>query len=424
MNASHTFPGASAAMLDAVEISVPSEPSAPSPALSDRQFQDLTLSDIEYQWATFAYFRNLCARKGLARADLVSIVANGDYSRLPSVVSTAFKLSKGLLGDLNDLSAPGIFQVSSSTSGDPSYVYTSLADRSLIAACYGRTFGSPESSVGLGFSPSLRILHALSKKAALKGTNAVLRMQLGLEGGFTRFSEMYVTVDVDIPKTILYRALGRPAAIRKMSAAAVARIVRNAQKRGQSISIGGLALLLRPYLDEFRDGEFHLQDKGYFAFAGGGYSGAKGSIRGEKIDKPSFIARLAAVFGIEPVYWSTHFKDIYSFTETSAQIEGYWDSDQKDFLFRPAPDCRIYIVDPKTEAPLRSGRGLVKVISPSPSGRPVAANAVVLQLDTAEITAVAADGRIETFSHVERFKGAGAGGTEGCAFKAAEIARA
>ena len=391
-------------------------------ALSESGFQDLVRSSIEFQWGRFAYYRRLCARQDLSLADLQAFIDEGAYHRLPSVASTAFKLSKGLIGDLNDLSGPGVFQVSSSTSGDPSYVYTSLEELAYVTARYGDTFGFPGVQVGLAFAPSLRILRALSKKADYKGKKAVLRMLLGLEGSDARYDQTYVTVDVDIVKTLLNRVVGRPAVLRKMSAAEVASIIHDAEESGRPISLGGLTLLLRPYLDEFREGEFSLHDKGFVAFSGGGYSGAKGTIRGAKIDKPDFIARIGAVFGIDPGFWSTNIKDIYSFTETPAQIEGFWDRGLGDFLFRPAPDHRVYIVDPETEALLHSGRGLIKVVAPSSTGKPTAANTSVLQFDTAEIVSARPDGRVESFSRVSRFAGAEAPGTVGCAFKAAEIA--
>jgi hypothetical protein len=389
---------------------------------SNGGFQASVRAGIEHQWDRFSYYRNLCVRRNLSRDDLGAIVADGAYDRLPSVLSTAFKRSKDLVEDLSDLAVSGTFQVSSSTSGDPSYVYTSLDDRACIAGLYARTFASPASSAGVAFAPSLRILRHLSKKAAVMGKSAVLRMQLGLEGGYARIPEMAVTVDVDVPKTLLNLALGRPAAVRKMPASAVASVIRDAAAHGQTISLGGLCLLLRPYLEEFREGDFALHEKCHIAFSGGGYTGAKGSIRGEKIDKPAFIARIASIFGIDPPFWATNIKDIYSFTETTAQIEGFWNRDLNDFLFRPSPECRLYIVDPETEQPLRSGRGLIKIISPSRSGRPASATTCVLQFDTAEIVSVSAEGWIESFTRVSRFEGAASRGSEGCAFKAAEIA--
>jgi|GEM_PF-812398 len=392
-----------------------------APALAPG-FRELLRASILHQYDRFDYYRRLCTHGNLARRDLESIVTDGAYYRLPSVVSTAFKLSKGLIEDLNDLSAQGVFQVSSSTSGDPSYVLTSPDDLAAVTARYGRTFVAPGSTVGLAFAPALRILRALSRKAARVGRKAVLRMQLALEGGSRKVDEMHVTVDIDLPGTLRNRLLGRPPVIDKMPSAAVGSVIRAAEARGSDISLGGLTLLLNPYLADFRDGEFSLHGKGHVAFSGGGYSGAKGSIRGEKIDKPAFVERLSSVFGIDPALRRTNIKDVYSFTESPAQVEGYWEPDLGDFLFSPSEDCRVYIVDPETELPLRSGRGLIKVVAPGAAGCPAAANVSVLQFDTAEIVQASAGGEVESFSRIARYRAAGVSGTEGCAFKAAEIA--
>ena len=425
MNASQTIsagnpigPGAAA---PAAGPAFPRSTSPRSAPLTERSFRELVRASVESQWQRFAYYRQLCARRNIYLADLLAIIADGAYHRLPSVASSAFKLSKGMIEELNDLTVPGVFQMSSSTSGDPSYIYTGPAELAHVTERYGETFGFPGVAVGLAFAPSLRILRALSKKGTLKGRKAVLRMQLGLEGSTGHYERSRTTVDVDIPRTLLNRLGGRPACIRKMPASEVAAIVRDASTHGHGISLGGLALLLRPYLDEFRDGEFALHSLGHVAFSGGGYSGAKGSIRGARIDKPAFIARIGAVFGIEPEHWATNVKDIYSFTETSAQIEGFWSRDLDDFLFRPAPDHRVFIVDPETEAPLRTGRGLIKIVAPCITGRPTAANTAVLQFDEAEIVSVDADGSVGAFTRVGRSAGAEASGTVGCAFKAAEI---
>jgi hypothetical protein len=403
-------------------MKAPSAPGARMAPLSESGFRDLVRASIESQWDRFAYYRQLCAKRNVTRADLVAFVGAGAFHQLPSVASSAFKLSKGLIEDLNDLAVPGVFQVSSSTSGDPSYIYTSPEELAHITSRYGETFAFPGASVGLAFAPSLRILRALSKKAEYGGKKAVLRMMLGLEGSNAQYERTYTTVDVEVLKTLLNRVAGRPASLKKMSAAEVGSIVHHAEALGQAVSLGGLTLLLRPYLDEFREGEFRLHDKGHVAFSGGGYSGAKGTIRGAKIEKPDFVARIGAVFGIEPELWGTNIKDIYSFTETAAQIEGFWDRDQADFLFRPASDCRVYIVDPETDRPLSTGRGLIKVVAPYLTGRPTAANTCVLQFDEAEIVSAEADGRVIAFTHASRFAGVEAAGTVGCAFKAAEIA--
>jgi hypothetical protein len=247
------------------------------------------------------------------------------------------------------------------------------------------------------------------------------RMDLAMQGGTERYRTFRATVDVDVARTLARRLFGKPAALRRMPADEVAAHIRDAQAAGRPITLGGVALLLFPYLNEFGDGAFLLGRRGFVCFSGGGYSGAKGVLRGERIDKPAFVTRIGEVFGIKPSDWATNIKDIYGFTETPALFEGYWDRSLGDFLFRAgsaSPEARIYIVDAETERPLRSGRGLIKVIAPAASGRPASANTCILQFDEAEIVAAAEDGSVESFSRVSRVLG---GSVEGCAYKAAEI---
>lgn len=398
---------------------------APSPAAGRAParagFQARLGASIESQWERFPYYRHLCGQKGVSLDDLRGFVAGEEYHRIPSVACSAFKRSRGLVEELNDLSLPGAFQVSSNTSGDPSLVYTGPGELERIMERYRATFGIPGVNRALAFAPSLRILRALSKKACCLGKKAVLRMLLALEAGCRHYERFSVTVDVDFFKTFIGRALGKPAALRKMSVDAVVETLRDAESCRSPIAIGGVVLLLQPYLARFYTGEFSLGGNGYVAFSGGGYAGAKGAIRGDKIDKPVFFAKIAAVLNIPPSRWATNIKDLYGFTETPALSEGFWSPAHGDFVFRADPEARVYILDPETEAPLRSGRGLIKVIAPPGDSRPAAANISVLQLDEAEIVSAGEAGQVETFTGVTRFQGRGAG-IEGCAFKATEIA--
>jgi len=75
-----------------------------------------------------------------------------------------------------------------------------------------------------------------------------------------------------------------------------------------------------------------------------------------------------------------------------------------DFVFRADPDARLYIVDPRTEAPLRAGRGLLKGHRPELDARPAAANVSVLQYDEAEIVTSREDGRVEPSRRFARFQ--------------------
>ncbi len=391
-----------------------------TPTRADTRFRDLVSAAVEDQWGRFPYYRTLCSRSGRTLADLRAMVSAESYHDIPAVAATAFKRSKDLVGQLNDSSGPGAFQVSSSTSGDPSYVYTSADELARIREDYGRALTVAGARAGIAFAPSLRILRALSAKASLGGKKTVLRMLLAVEGTLSALPPTRVTTDVDVAGTLLGRLVGRAPVIRKMPPAEVAAIVRESSGRGWMLCFGGLTLLLRPYLDEFREGEFRLGERGHVAFSGGGWSGAKGSLRGGRIEKPAFVSRLGAVFGL-PESRPDLVRDVYSFTETPAMISGAWDPSRGDFIFHPGPQVRVFIVDPEDERPLSAGRGLLKIVAPPRSGSMTAANAAILPFDCADIVSVGDGMRVEAFTRISRWEEAGSGERVGCAFKAAEI---
>jgi phenylacetate-coenzyme A ligase PaaK-like adenylate-forming protein len=388
--------------------------------MKESEFKELLKQSIDHQWGTFTYYRTVCKNKNLRLDDLNKAIDNGDYFILPGIVSTAFKKSHGLVSDLNDFSRPGIFQVSSSTSGDPSYLYTSQNEYDRITKNYQLTFGINGITKSIAFAPSLRILGGLSKKAGYLGHKSILRMKVALEAAKQYYTMMPITVDINVIKTLFSMALKKNPTIVKMSLEKVIQILRQAERRNEKIAIGGIVLLLKPYLDQLSDGQFHFHRNMHVVFSGGGYSGAKGTIRADKIDKKEFINRIAKVFGIENRYRSTNLKDIYAFTESAAMHEGYWNDDVEDFMFEAWPESRVYIVDPETEKPLKSGKGFLKVISPYEDGLPSAANVSLIQYDIAQIFEMNDNYQVAKFSHITRYQKAS---VEGCAYKAEGISK-
>lgn len=395
-------------------------PAAPRTEKDESGYRELLKECIIGQWETFEYYRNLCKAKGLSLVDLKKVIDNEEYYILPGVASDAFKKSRGLVTDLNDLTAAGRFQVSSSTSGDPSYLYTSQAELDKILNNYVMTFGIEGISKGIGFCPSLRILNSLSRKAKYLNKKSVHRMKFALEAVKMHYSEMIFTVDLYILRTILSMIVKKKPALKKMTLEKVVEMIRDSEKKNEKFAIGGIALLMVPYFDQMKEGQFNFHGNIHVIFSGGGYSGKKGTIRGKKINKPELIKKISAVFGIEEKYYQTNIKDIYGFTENPATHEGFWNNDIGDFMFQPWHDSRLYIVDPETERPLKQGKGLVKIITPYSDGKPTAANVSVTQFDLATIFGVKENYQITHFSHISRFSSLG---VEGCGFKAGEIAQ-
>jgi hypothetical protein len=387
--------------------------------MDETQYKELLKESITNQWGKFEYFRNICMKKNRNLADLMKAIDYEEYYQIPAIVATAFKKSKGLLKELNDFSCDGKFQVSSNTSGDPSYVFTNQAELDKVVDNYRLTFGIEGTSRGIGFSPSIRILNALSKRAGYMGYQSIARMKLALDAACIHYKDLVFTLDIDLFKTILSKVVNGSVVLKKKYLEEIIEIISAAEKDHEKINLGGFVLLLNPYLDHLKEGQFCFGDNAYFTFAGGGYSGAKGSITGKKVNKPEMIKRIASVFGISKKRFSTNLKDIYAFTESPATHEGYWSEDFEDYLFETWHESRAYIVDPETEEPLKSGEGLLKFITPYTNGNPSAANVSVLQLDNATIRGIRPDFIVSHFSHIRRFQNAS---VEGCAYKGEKVA--
>jgi hypothetical protein len=385
----------------------------------ESQYKEMLKESITVQWDKFEYFRNICKKKNRNVHDLIKAIDYEEYYRIPAIAATAFKKSKGLLRELNDFSQKGKFQVSSNTSGDPSYVFTNQTELDKVVENYRLTFGIEGTSRAIGFSPSMRILEALSKKSAYMGYQSIGRMNLALEAANIFYRDIAFTLDVDILRTLFSRFINGKVVLKKIYLDEIIDLISCAERDHKKINLGGFVLLLNPYLDQLKEGQFSFGPDAYFTFAGGGYSGAKGSIKGVKVNKPEMIKKIASVFGIDKKQFSTNLKDIYAFTECSATNEGYWNEDFEDYLFETWHETRAYVVDPETEEPLKSGEGVLKFITPYGNGNPSAANVSVLQFDNATIRGIRPNYIVSHFSHIKRFQNSS---VEGCAYKAEEVA--
>jgi hypothetical protein len=387
--------------------------------MNESQYKDLLKESITFQWDKFEYFRTICKKKKRNIYDILKAIDGEEYYQIPSIPATAFKKSKGLSKELNDFSQIGKFQVSSNTSGDPSYIFTNMAELDKVVENYRLTFGIDGTSKAIGFSPSIRILDSLSKKSAYMGHQSIGRMNLALDAAKIYYKDISFTLDVDLFRTLYSKFLNGKVVLKKKCLEEIINIISAAERDHEKINLGGFVLLLAPYLDQLKEGQFNFGDNAYFTFAGGGYSGAKGSIKGKKVNKSEMIKKITSVFGINQKELSTNLKDIYAFTESPATSEGYWNEDFEDYLFETWHESRAYIVDPETEEPMKSGEGLLKFITPYSNGNPSAANVSVLQLDNATIRGIKPNFIVSHFSHIKRFQNVS---IEGCAYKAEEVA--
>lgn len=384
----------------------------------ESHFKEILHQSVRSQWEKFEYYRTLCKKKGYKLEDLKKIIDNEEYYQLPSVIATAFKKSKGLIKNLNDLTMDGKFQVSSSTSGDPSYIYTSPVESDRVLNNYRLTFGIKEISKALAFSPSIKILSAISRKSNYMGKKSIARMKYALDAARIHYRQIIFTVDINLILTIPSLLFKGNPILKKTSLQEVITYLKESEKLNERISIGGIVLLLVPYLDQMKEGQFCFNDKLHVVLSGGGYSGAKGSIKGKSINKSDLVNNISNIFGLERKYFSTNIKDIYGSTECPSTHEGYWSDELGDFRFRTWRDSKAYIIDPETEKPLKHGEGLLKFITPYTDGNPSACNVSLLQLDLATIVNIQDDYKVTEFSKIKRLQ---TSSVEGCAYKAEAI---
>ncbi len=381
-------------------------------------FKEILHESIRKQWEKFDYYRILCKKKGYNQEDLKKIIDNEEYYNLPSVIATAFKKSRGLIENLNDLSMEGKFQVSSSTSGDPSYIYTSPVESDRVLNNYLLTFGINGISKALAFSPSLKILSAISKKSGYLGKKSIARMKYALDAAIIHYRHIMFTVDINVLMTIPSLIFKGNPILKKMTLQDVIGYLKESEEKNERISIGGIVLLLVPYLEQMKEDQFSFNDNLHVVFSGGGYSGAKGSIKGNKIIKSDLVNNISNIFGMERKHLSTNIKDIYGCTECSSTHEGYWSEELGDFKFNTWNGSKAYIIDPETEKPLKHGEGLLKFITPYTDGNPSSCNVSLLQCDLATIMNIQDDLSVTEFSYIKRLQ---TSSVEGCAYKADAI---
>ena len=141
--------------------------------MDESRYKELLRESITVQWDKYTYFRNICKQKKLSISDILQAIDDEEYYRIPAITATAFKKSKGLVKELNDFSQEGKFQVSSSTSGDASYIYTNTAELDKVVDNYRLTFGIDGISRAIGFSPSIKFLTLFLKNQHIWDTRAL-----------------------------------------------------------------------------------------------------------------------------------------------------------------------------------------------------------------------------------------------------------
>lgn len=373
---------------------------------------------IERQYATYDYYRYTVAESGLTIADLKRVIENEEYYRLPSVVTLDFKISAAKTRLLNSLDRnDGTFMVSSSTSGDVSYIYCSQSDLDYIASFYTKGCEFNNSDNGFIFIPPVDLLNKSYSKLSLFGKPTISRMIPAYRGAAKNFIPNDM-LSINLP-AYLKNKITKTNSISMFQYLSVNNLKRIANRdalQQKTVTFVGLLFLMNAFIKNNAETLKALNLKVNVATAGGGWSGRKGKFVMEPITKKGFVGQFDEHFRVS----SSEITDVYSFCESPVSHRGFYEDELNDYRYLVDEESIVYALDPNSRKPVKKGEeGLF--LSINPRGCDYSCNAVVLQMDTIKVLETYDNGSVKEFTQVKRLEGLPA---EGCAYKANEIIEA
>jgi len=371
---------------------------------------------IEKQYTTYGYYRDTVAKSGLTITDLKRVIADEEFHRLPSVLTLDFKVSAAKTHLLNNLDRKdGTFMVSSSTSGDISYIYCSQADLDYIASFYAKDSEFNNSDNGFIFIPPVEMLNKSYSKLSMFEKPTISRMIPAYRGAQKNFT-MNDMLSINLPAYLMNK-ITKTSSINMFKYLNVKKLEKIASRdasQDKTITFVGLLFLMNAFIKENAETLKSLNLSINVATAGGGWSGRKGKFVMEPVTKQGFVKQFGEYFHVKS---NTDISDVYSFCESPVSHRGFYEEELQDYRYLVDEESIVYALDLNSRKPVKKGEeGLFLIINPR--GCEYSCNAVVLQLDTIKVLETYDNGSVKEFTQVKRLEGLPA---EGCAYKANEI---
>ncbi|RLI99761.1 MAG: hypothetical protein DRP03_02625 [Candidatus Aenigmatarchaeota archaeon] len=363
-----------------------------------------------YEFPAYAAFFSKFAP--IDKNEIQNVIENGDLYLIPPLPAEYFKKSNDLFRELSKLEKEGRWNVSSSTSGDPSYVYRTPLDEEVMKQSYIDAFSLfPKTDETIVFSPPESFIKKASQRFSLgDGKDAILQAAIIHEASKEIYNNMYYAARPDYLAMIIKKMLGtlKGPILKRMSKDEFRMILDDALVDKKILGFGASVILLYPMVLEYTEpGDYDFHDNLYITTGAGGWSGRKGTLRGEPIDKKKYIRDMEERLGI-PV---EHIMDVYAFTENFAAYRGLWDEEYGDFVFEVPDNVKAYAINDKGR-PAKAGEyGVFAVYSPY--GHEGFAGAAIKQNDKVMVVETNEDGSLRRFTHIERIGKDG----RGCAFE-------
>lgn len=299
-------------------------------------FKTLMLASLKQQFDSIDIYKKMCDKCGMSTsADIERTVESADWAALPAISDRMFKRSAGLFGKLK-YNVPGLWHVSSSTSGDPSYVWRTSQDEQTIIEAYTSCYCKPKQTfdIMLGFAPGLGMLERMSKRFDLADGNVTKVQSIlpTIASGKVTTKQNIEVIKLNIPKTIWQTKIKKiPRPVLEIKTKELHAALAKAAADGLSICFGASVIFIDQVL---RSGVTLPIAKDVFVLTGGGgWDGSKGALQAKPIDKAAFVDHTCKVLGIPESEADRRIWDNYGVTEKAFSCIGHWDSGRKDFVY-------------------------------------------------------------------------------------------
>jgi hypothetical protein len=367
------------------------------------ELNDRLSEAMKKQYRSFVPYRSLCDSQGVTWPDIKVMIAAAELYAIPAIPCSWFKRDRGkdMFRDLADRQKAGQWHVSSTTSGDPSYVWRTPADVEAVARSYTEAYRkAPTCDKILAFSAANQFLETVGPRFAIDDHQVDLFALIPSTTAEEIF-DMEALVCLNTPLTIwaMVRTRGKGRPVLGVDKKLLLKTVQEAERNGTKLAFASIVLMLYRALRELR-GSYRLGEDAIFVTGAGGWDGKKGTTQGEAIDKSRFVADMCEKFSIPASAVSTNFVDVYGTAENGKAQAGFFSHEHSDFVFEVGDDVKMYVIDAQGGLARAGEQGSPRFVSPY--GVEGYAGARLQQSDTVTVVSLSDDGSVGRFTHMAR----------------------
>lgn len=362
---------------------------------------------LRKQMESCEIYQKSCEKCGIMTGnELENLVESKDWASIPAISDRLFKRSGWLYTKLKYDGVPGLWHVSSSTSGDPSYVWRTKADENVIIDAYMHCYTKatkPDLDLMISFAPSADFLNHLSKRFDLKDENVAKVQALMPTLAAQKYTSKYFDlVKLNVPKTIWQTKIKKiPRPVLEIKTKKLQSTLARASSENLSTCLGGSVIFINQV---FSSNESFPNVNDAFVLTGaGGWDGAKGVMQTGSIDKAKFIETVGDKIGIPSAERERRFWDNYGVTEKAFSCIGKWDATINDFVYDTDdlyPETKVIACDLLSGDLVTNGRGVIRIISPY--GNEGASTAIIEESDEITVLSANQDGSVKQFMAIKR----------------------